>query len=100
MRGNEARHPIPREQTGEKSMEARVAVIESDVRTIKEVVAKLSDAVTKLLTGQAELRGDVNTLRAEMNGRMEALEKKIMQWFVATAISCAGLAFSATRLFG
>jgi septation ring formation regulator EzrA len=87
-------------------MEARIAVIESDLRNVKENVAKLSEtatkigeAVTNLLTGQAELRGDLNTLRAEMNGRMEALEKKMIQWFVATAISCAGLAFSAAKLF-
>jgi chromosome segregation ATPase len=133
MRGNEARRPIQEDQTRENPMEARVAVIETDVRHVKENIAKLSDAVgklsdavTKLLAGQVELRRDMNTLRAEtlraeigtrfaeigtrfaemgtrcaeMDGRMEALEKKIVKWFFATAFSCAGLAFSATKLFG
>ena len=109
MRGSEARRLIPEDQMKmrENPMETRVAVLETDIRNIKENVAKLfdgmktvNDAITKLLTGQAELRGDINTLRAEMNGRMEALEKKLVQWFVATALSCAALAFSATKLFG
>jgi chromosome segregation ATPase len=118
----------------EKPMEPRIAAIETDIGNIKGNIAKLfegmkiaSDAITKLLTGQAELKGDINTLRAEtgtvraemgtiraemgtlraeigtlreeMNGRLEALEGKIQRWFVATALSCAGLAFAAARLF-
>jgi hypothetical protein len=67
------------------------------------------DAVTKILTGQAEIKGDINTLRVEMRaemgtlraevkGDMEAMEAKFMRWFVATSLSCAALAFSASRL--
>jgi len=124
MRGNEARFRIVESQLKENSMEYRVPVVENDIRNLKESVAKLfdglksaNDAITKLLTGQAELRGDINTLRVEMraemgtvraemgtlraevNGRLEALETKIMRWFVATALSCAALAFSAAKLF-
>jgi chromosome segregation ATPase len=163
-------------------MESRVAVLENDVRNIKDNVARLHDgmtaansAITQLLTGQAQLRGDIDglrkelkgdigslreelkgeisslreesrgeisslreesrggigslraelkgaistldanfgtvraemgTIRAEMKtlqadliGRMEALEKKIQRWFFATSLSCAGLAFTAVRLF-
>ncbi len=107
-------------------MESRIAVIENDIRNLKENVAKLFDgmkaanvAITKLLMGQAEMRGDINTvraemgtvraemgtlraemgtLRAEMKGSMQAMEAKFMRWFVATALSCAALAFSAAKL--
>ena len=74
---------------------------------MKENVSRLCDemksvkeSLTKILTGQAEMKGEINTLRAEVKGSMEALEKKMIQWFVATALSCAGLAFSAAKLFG
>ena len=126
----------------EDPMEARIATIETDLRNFKEnAFAKLFDglrlaneAITQLLTGQAELRGDINTLRAEMGtvraemgtiraemgtvraemgivraemgtlrsdmkGGLEALEAKMMRWFVATTLSCAGLGFAAARLF-
>lgn len=126
MRGNEARRPTQHAQMNEMPMEPRIAAIETDIHNIKENVAKLfdrlktvNDAVIKLMTGQAELKGDINTLRAdmgtvraemgtlraemgtlraEMNGRLEALEGKIQRWFVATALSCAALAFAAARL--
>lgn len=94
-------------------MESRITAIETDIGNIKENVSKLydgmktaNDAITKLLTGQAALKGDINTLRAEMgtvraemNGRLEALESRIQRWFVATGLSCAGLAFAAAKLF-
>jgi septation ring formation regulator EzrA len=106
MRGSEARRPIPDNQPYESPMESRIAVVENDIGNIKDNIAKLfdgmktaNDSITKLLTGQAETRGDINTLRADINGRMEALEKKITQWFFATALSCAALAFSVTKLF-
>jgi len=77
------------------------------LRNVKENVSRLCDemksvkeSLTKILTGQAEMKGEINTLRAEVKGSMEALEKKMIQWFVATALSCAGLAFSAAKLFG
>jgi hypothetical protein len=44
------------------------------------------------------LRAEMGTLRAEMKGGMEAMEAKFMRWFVATSLSCAALAFSATKL--
>jgi septation ring formation regulator EzrA len=112
MRGNEARRQHPEIQSNEHPMESRIAVIENDIRNLKENVAKLfdgmktaNDAITKLLMGQAEMRGDINTLRAEMGtlraemkGGMQAMEAKFMRWFVATALSCAALAFSAAKL--
>ena len=105
-------------------MESRIAVIETDVRNLKENVAKLFDGMktvnetlVKLVTGQAELRGEMNTLRAEMGtlrteltggmaalraelmGAMSALEAKMMRWFIATTFSSVALAFSVTKLF-
>jgi chromosome segregation ATPase len=107
-------------------MESRIAVIENDIRNLKDGMKAANDAIAKLLTGQAEMRGDINTvraemgtvraemgilraemgtlraemgtLRAEMKGGMEAMEAKFMRWFVATSLSCAALAFSATKL--
>ena len=124
MRGSEARRPIPEPRVNENPMEARVAALETDVRNIKDNVAKLFDgmkaaneAITKILTGQAELRGDIDglrkelkgdigtlraemgTLRAEVKGQLDALEGKIQRWFVVTSVSCAGLAFAAVKLF-
>jgi septation ring formation regulator EzrA len=112
MRGNEARRRHPY-QSNEHLMESRIAVIENDIHNLKENVAKLfdglnaaNDAIANLLTGQAELKGDINTLRAEMGtlraemkAGLEAMEAKVVRWFVATSLSCAALAFSATKLF-
>jgi predicted nucleic acid-binding Zn-ribbon protein len=109
MRGNEARRQYPESQSNEHQMESRVAVIESEIGNLKEGMKAANDAITKLLTGQAEIRGDINTLRVEMRaemgtlraevkGDMEAMEAKFMRWFVATSLSCAALAFSASRL--
>jgi hypothetical protein len=44
------------------------------------------------------LRAEMGTLRAEMRGGLMAMEAKFMRWFIATSLSCAALAFSASRL--
>lgn len=44
------------------------------------------------------LRAETGTLRAEVMGGMQAMEAKFMRWFIATSLSCAALAFSASRL--
>ena len=109
MRGNEARRQHPESQSNEHHMESRIAVIENDIGNLKEGMKAANDAITKLLTGQAEMKGDINTLRVEMRaemgtlraevkGDLEAMEAKFMRWFVATSLSCAALAFSASRL--
>jgi predicted aminopeptidase len=118
-------------------MESRIAVIETDVSNLKEWMKAANDAITKLLTGQARMEGDIHalrtemraefgtvraefgtvraemgtlraemgtlraemgTLREEMKGGMQAMEAKFMRWFIATSLSCAALAFSASRL--
>jgi len=114
MRGNEARYQNPGSQLKENDpMESRIAVLENDMRNLKENVAKLfhglkvaNETLAILLTGQAELRGEVKTLRAEMGtlraelmGGMAALEAKMMRWFIATTFSSVALAFSVTKLF-
>jgi hypothetical protein len=45
MRGNEARRPIEQVQIDEKSMEPRIAAIESDIHNIKDNVARLFDGM-------------------------------------------------------
>ncbi len=84
MRGSEARRPIPEPRVNENPMEARVAALETDVRNIKDNVAKLFDgmkaaneAITKILTGQAELRGDIDGLRKELKGDVGTLRAEM-----------------------
>lgn len=109
MRGNEVRRQYPESQSNEHHMESRIAVIENEIGNLKEGMKAVNDAITKLLTGQTRMEGDINTLRtemraemgtlrAEMKGGLVAMEAKFMRWFVATSISCAALAFSASRL--
>ena len=55
-------------------MESRIAVVEAEIRNLKGNVAELFDGmkalnevVARLLTGQAELKGEIKTLRVEMH---------------------------------
>lgn len=123
MRGNEVRRQYPESQSNEHHMESRIAVVENEIGTLKGAMKTANDAITKLLMGQAKMEGDINalrtemraefgtvraemgtlraemgTLRAEMMGLMQAMETKFMRWFIATSLSCAALAFSASRL--
>ena len=86
-------------------MESRIAAIENEIGNLKEGMKAVNDAITKLLTGQTRMEGDINTLRAEMGtlraemkGGLIEMEAKFMRWFIATSLSCAALAFSASRL--
>jgi hypothetical protein len=65
-----------------RSMEARVARIESDVAHIR--------------TDVAELRLDVREIRQDMKA-INALESKLIKWIIGTVLTSAGLAFSIAR---
>jgi chromosome segregation ATPase len=70
--------------------------LKGDVDSLRE---ELKGAINTLDANVGTVRAEMETLQARLIGRMEAQEKKIQRWFFATSLSCAGLAFTAVRLF-
>jgi predicted nucleic acid-binding Zn-ribbon protein len=140
-RNSTARVVLEDQIDDERAMETSITRIESDVAHLKDDVSQMRQDVTKvredltnlkdyvvsgfnhsneaiasLREGQAELSGEIKTLRAETKAqfsavdakisRLEAkvdakiseLEVKIIKWIVGTAVGCAGMAFSLAKL--
>jgi len=62
----------------------RPSTFEIDLRNVKETVAELSDgmkaandAIAKLATGQAELKGEIKNVRTELSGRIDSVTAEL-----------------------
>lgn len=105
MRRNEVRSLILEDPPNGDLMEARIAVLETDVGHIKANVHKLQDglvaaneSLTQLKTGQAELAGRINTMQAAIESRINALETRIIKWMVTTGLGAVGTALTISKL--
>jgi hypothetical protein len=76
-------------------MRAEFGTVQAEFGTVR---AEIGSVRVELRAEMGTLRAEMGTLREEMKGGMQAMEAKFMRWFIATSLSCAALAFSASRL--
>jgi chromosome segregation ATPase len=75
------------------------AELKGDISTVRAEMGTVRAEMGTIRAEMGTVRAEMGTLRAGIDGKLEALEGKIQRWFVATGLSCAGLAFAAVKLF-